>query len=328
MSIKETTLVAQEGAAAALTVSVLVPVYGVEKYIAKCAESLFAQTYPHVEYVFCDDCTPDRSMAVLQEVMERYPERKDHVRILRQERNSGSGAVRARLLQAVRTDTFCFVDSDDFVPVDAIEILVKRMAETDKDIIDGAFADYSDGKASAPKHRSHCSDEKFLRRMLCMNMETHCVWGRLYKTALLQRLPDMFFEGIDCAEDYCATARVSAVATRAWTDGLVYYYRTNRSGTYTNTLNEKNMRSTLRAMAQVLKFFHMRGHLPMAMEIGALHMYRECHKGGISPDVADGELKYVPEHCRARLLYAMLRNDKLYKLGDFLYRLTRAITVL
>lgn len=311
-----------------MTVTVLVPVYRVEKYIAKCAESLFAQTYPQMEYVFCDDCTPDRSIEVLREVMEKYPERKDHVHIVRQEHNGGIGAVRARLLKEVHTDTFCFVDSDDFMPADAVEILVRRMAETGKDIIDGAYADYCDGKASEPMHRSHCSDDKFLRRVLCLNLERHCVWGRLYKTSVLQRLPDMFFEGINCSEDYCATARISAVATRAWTDSLGYYYRTNTSGTYSDTLSEKNMLSTLRAMAQVLRFYRMRGHLPMAMEIGVLHMYRECHKSGISPKVADRELRYVPEHFRAKLLYSMLCNDKLYKLGDFLYRLTRAIVVL
>lgn len=311
-----------------MTVTVLVPVYRVDIYIAKCVESLFAQTYPQIEYVFCDDCTPDHSIEVLREVMEKYPERKDHVHIVRQEHNSGIGAVRARLLQEVHTDTFCFVDSDDFMPADAIENLVKRMAETGKDIIDGAYADYCDGKVSMPRHRTHCSDEKFMRRVLCLNLERHCVWGRLYKTTVLQRLPDMFFEGINCSEDYCATARISAVATRAWTDSLVYYYRTNMSGTYTDTLSEKNMLSTLHAMAQVLRFYRMRGHLPMAMEIGVLHMYRECHKGAISPEVADRELKYVPEHFRAKLLYAMLCNDKLYKLGDFLYRIIRAIVVL
>lgn len=326
MDINKSFLVDHSGAP--LTVTVLLPVYRVEKYIAKCAESLFAQTYPQIEYVFCDDCTPDRSIEVLQEVIENFPERKPHVHILRQEHNSGTGTVRARLLQEVRTDTFCFVDSDDFMPADAIETLVKRMTETGKDIIDGAYADYCNDKASMPMHRTHCSDDKFLRRVQCLNLENHCVWGRLYKTSVLQRLPDMFFDGIDCSEDFCATARISAVATRAWTDSLVYYYRTNPSSTFINTLNEKNMLSTLRAMAQVLRFYHMRGHLPMAMEIGVLHMYRECHKAAISPEVADRELKYVPEHFRAKLLYAMLHNDKLYKLGDFLYRLTRAIVAL
>ena len=53
-----------------MTVTILVPIYGVEPYIAQCAESLFQQTYTDLEYVFCNDCTPDRSIEVLHEVME------------------------------------------------------------------------------------------------------------------------------------------------------------------------------------------------------------------------------------------------------------------
>ena len=79
-----------------MKVSVLVPVYGVEKYIARCAESLFGQTFKDIEYIFVDDCTRDRSMEVLQEVLDRYPERKEHVWIIKQEHNRGVGAARQR----------------------------------------------------------------------------------------------------------------------------------------------------------------------------------------------------------------------------------------
>ena len=51
-------------------VSILVPVYGVEKYIERCARSLFEQTYDNLEYIFVDDCSPDSSIAILKRVME------------------------------------------------------------------------------------------------------------------------------------------------------------------------------------------------------------------------------------------------------------------
>ena len=50
-------------------ISVLVPIYGVEQYIERCARSLFEQTYPNLEYVFVNDCTPDRSMEILRQVL-------------------------------------------------------------------------------------------------------------------------------------------------------------------------------------------------------------------------------------------------------------------
>ncbi len=56
-------------------VSALIPIYNVEAYIERCARSLFEQTYPNLEYVFVNDCTPDRSMDILKRAMEDYPER-------------------------------------------------------------------------------------------------------------------------------------------------------------------------------------------------------------------------------------------------------------
>lgn len=83
-----------------MKVSVLVPVYGVESYIAKCATTLMEQTYKDVEYIFVDDCTPDASVERLREVVAHYPERQPQVRIISHERNMGSGAVRQTALDA------------------------------------------------------------------------------------------------------------------------------------------------------------------------------------------------------------------------------------
>ena len=130
-----------------MTVTIIVPIYDVEKYIAECAESLFAQTYSDIEYVFCDDCTPDRSMEVLRKVMERHPERKEHVRIIRNEQNKGLGGTRRHLISHINSEAFIIVDSDDVLPSDAVKILVNRMKETDTEIVDGAYAIYVDGKA-------------------------------------------------------------------------------------------------------------------------------------------------------------------------------------
>ena len=52
-----------------LTISILVPVYGVEKYIEKCAKSLFEQSYENIEYIFVNDCTKDKSITVLKKLL-------------------------------------------------------------------------------------------------------------------------------------------------------------------------------------------------------------------------------------------------------------------
>lgn len=78
-------------------VSVLIPVYGVEKYIRRCAVSLFEQTLEEVEYIFVDDCSEDKSISVLEETIERFPNSYAKVKILHHSENRGSAAARIRL---------------------------------------------------------------------------------------------------------------------------------------------------------------------------------------------------------------------------------------
>ena len=66
------------------SVTILVPIYNVEKWIEKCARSAFEQTYENLEYVFVDDCSPDKSVEILQRVVADYPHRAAKVRILHQ----------------------------------------------------------------------------------------------------------------------------------------------------------------------------------------------------------------------------------------------------
>ncbi len=307
-----------------MTVTILVPVYGVEKFIAECAESLFSQSYEDIEYVFCDDCSPDRSIAILYDVLQKFPNRKPFVRIVRQERNGGLGAARMRLVKEVSSPFFCIVDSDDVLPVRAVEMLVRRMAETNKDIVDGAYADYVDGRMLTKHCAFHGSESRYLRRILCQNIEPNRVWGRLYKREVLEKLPDMFFAGIDYSEDFCATSRLAVLATRTWTDEVVYLYRRDNVASYTAVPSRRNNISYLDANNKVLQFYRRRGHLPMSLEIGLLNVYRQkALLATVNSEEIDAHLRYVPEHYRARLLYALLRGKHTQALGDWLYRVFR-----
>ena len=79
-------------------VSIIIPVYGVEKYIERCARSLFEQTLDCIEYIFVDDCSPDKSIEILERIIEEYRPRfageRKVVQIERMLTNSGQAAVR------------------------------------------------------------------------------------------------------------------------------------------------------------------------------------------------------------------------------------------
>lgn len=111
-------------------VSVIIPVYGVEKYIERCARSLFEQTLDDIEFIFVDDCTLDRSMEILGQIIEeyrlRFAEKNYVVRTERMPTNSGQAAVRRHGIQLCTGNYIIHCDSDDWVDKE----MYKKMYES------------------------------------------------------------------------------------------------------------------------------------------------------------------------------------------------------
>lgn len=116
-------------------VSVIIPVYGVEKYIERCARSLFEQTMEDLEYIFVDDYTPDASMDILARVMDDYPARRCQVKVLHNEVNRGLAYTRRRGVEASTGDYIIHCDSDDYVEKDIYEKLYAKATEEGLDMV-------------------------------------------------------------------------------------------------------------------------------------------------------------------------------------------------
>lgn len=106
-------------------VSILVPIYGVEKYIKRCAISLFEQTYKNIEFVFVNDCTRDSSISVLKDVVTEYPYLANKVKIINHIHNKGLAAARNTAIKESSGDFVFHVDADDWLEKTAIESCVK-----------------------------------------------------------------------------------------------------------------------------------------------------------------------------------------------------------
>lgn len=113
-------------------VSVVVPVYGVEKYIERCARSLFEQTLEDMEFVFVDDCTKDKSIAILEKVIEDYPKRKKQIKIIHHDHNKGLSHARETGVNNAAGDYIGHCDSDDWVDKNMYEEMYVKA-------IDGGF---------------------------------------------------------------------------------------------------------------------------------------------------------------------------------------------
>lgn len=309
-------------------ITILVPIYNVEVYIGECVRSLMEQTYADCEYVFYDDCTPDNSIARLLEIVERYPERRNNVKVIRGDRNRGLGAARARLVQEVTTDFFCIVDSDDCLAKDALQILMDTMNATNADVVDGAYDEYNNGNLSLPHLPYHGTENEHLKRVLCQNLVSNRVWGRLYRTSFFMSKGPLFHEGIDYSEDFCCTARLMFGARRAWTDKVVYHYRTDNMSSYTKTVSEKSVRSYIRACDKVWRYYKAKDGVTFALEIGMLNAYREPFRNKMGYIIQQEGLSYETEKPFLRFIKAFLTKSNDSAVADCLYRLIRAIAVI
>ena len=116
-------------------ISLIVPIYGVEKYIAKFAESALDQTYQDLQFIFVNDGTKDRSMEILRDLIaNRYAHLQSRIVIIDKE-NGGLPSARKAGLDVAEGEYVLFADSDDWMETDAVEKVMAKAEETHADII-------------------------------------------------------------------------------------------------------------------------------------------------------------------------------------------------
>lgn len=125
-----------------ISVSVIIPVYNVEKYIAECLESLLGQSYPALEIIFVDDCGSDNSVTIIKNFISSHPQ--INATILHHENNRGLSAARNTGLIASCGDYVYFYDSDDKIPSDAIKMLVEPLSDKNYDMVIGGYDVFGD----------------------------------------------------------------------------------------------------------------------------------------------------------------------------------------
>lgn len=306
-----------------MKVSVLVPVFGVESYIAKCANTLMEQTYKDVEYIFVNDCTTDASIERLQEVVDNYPERKRQVKIVNHEKNLGLAMARQTALDAAVGDAVIMVDSDDYVDTMMIECLVNEMLKSNADIVDGGFGIVNSGtvdKLCPPLHRN---EKSYLRTILCQNVEPNRIWGRLIRKSLFNDNGIRYHCGVDYSEDFSVLPLLLVNAKRSWVDKCIYYYRDDNILSYTNNISTKNAISFFKAQNIVGTYFlnHTKwSEYSIAAQLGWVNVWRFARRFNVDASILNEYFKLWPFCFVIRVLAAMMKSQNVpFKMADFLY---------
>lgn len=314
-----------------MKVSILIPVYGVERYIAECAHSLMGQTYEDIEYIFVNDCTQDRSIDVLRQVLEQYPERASQVTIIDHEQNRGLAGARQTALNAATGEAVLIVDSDDYVALSAVQQLVDAMRSSQADVVDGGYATVTCGKASQAIKPLHVSLEKYLKTILCQNVEPNRIWGRLIRRSLFIDNAIAFTPGVDYGEDFSVLPRLLAHASRHWTDSCLYYYRDDNPDSYSNNISSAGAISFFRSQQIVGEFFTGNDQLSqyrLAAEVGWVNVWRFARRFRVEPQLAEKHFTLKPSRGITKLMTSLMKSHLPFNLVNFFYKAFRRLFLL
>ncbi len=238
-----------------LLISILVPIYGVEKYIGNCAKSLFEQTYENIEFIFINDSTKDKSMEVLKNILEKYPHRKAQTKIINHEYNKGLSGARNTGVEHFTGDYLMHVDGDDFLELDAVESLVNFVSKKTVDIV--VFDYYSVTKSGKKIVQSVFAEKNEMIKNILLKSFAPSIWNKLYSARLYRSgFDSLSVQGINHGEDYATTPRLLYYAQSiAKLDKALYNYVQYNEGSYTKNLSISSVNSMVMADTKLFDFF-------------------------------------------------------------------------
>lgn len=209
-------------------VSVIIPVYGVEKYIERCARSLFEQTLEDMEFIFVDDCTKDNSIEILQSVLYKYPQRVKQTKIVRHQVNKGLPVARQTGLKMATGDFIAHCDSDDWVDCDMYRLMYERAEDDHADIVICDYFKANDHLKELIRGCYNTEIHKLIRDFLTEKIGWS-VWNKLIRTSLYHD-NDIVFPGDNMGEDMALVMQLVLKTQKiSYLSQPLYYYFFNPS---------------------------------------------------------------------------------------------------
>ncbi len=231
-------------------ITVIIPVYNVEKYIEKCCRSLFGQTLENMEFIFVDDCSPDNSIAVMESTLRDYPQRESQVKVIRHDINRGVSTVRNTGTKAATGDYVIHCDGDDWVDPSMYEKMYAKALEKEADVVWSDFNLYYSDRCEIREQDFPEDGADCIRAMLSSRMHG-AVWNKLVKRNLYADHDIRFPDGLNIFEDFVVSCQVFFFANTVAhiAEPLYFYNKTNESSLL--TAKEKKISNTYQAIRNI-----------------------------------------------------------------------------
>ncbi|HGJ5825618.1 TPA: glycosyltransferase family 2 protein [Streptococcus pneumoniae] len=278
-------------------VSVIVPIYNVEKYLKYSIGSILKQSYKNLEIILVNDGSQDNSLAICEE----YSKIDNRIKIISVE-NGGQGKARNIGLQHSTSDWILFLDADDYYDNNAVEYLVELAERYGSDLVVTPLRVVRDhiqgGNASSIKNEKilNLNKDRLIEEMYYGRLLGATPCGKLYKREILEKwpFPDQLFEDLAIAYKHLMSAKKVAVSNQ------YYYNYYQRVGSTTKSRYTSKLEDFYRAIEKNYKYleedFPNNKELSIALKTrmftGGFQVVNSMIESGMTKEVKDKSLEY------------------------------------
>ena len=268
-------------------ITVIVPVYNVEHYLSKCLDSILKQTYQNLEIIVVNDGSTDNSGGICQEYAQ-----KDSRIIYIEKENGGLSDARNAGLDRMTGSYVTFVDSDDWIEQDYVEVLYNKLTEYQADVSVGNYYSYNEDEGM---YYFHINGDSYYEKVFdnvsifenlyeSQEMKSFALisaWGKLYKASLFDYI--RFDKGKLGEDGYMNQKLYLLVQKVIYINQGLYAYR-QRSGSITKTWTEKWMHALVDAMSERITLLANMGY-PLEKHLA---VYRQMLEVSLANGQASG----------------------------------------
>lgn len=235
-------------------VSIVIPVYNVEKYLRQCVDSVLAQTYPDWELILVDDGSPDSC----PQICDEYASKDTRIKVIHQN-NGGLSSARNTGIRHTIGEYITFIDSDDSIHPEYLDTLVSIITESQAEISCINFCDNLDNLKKSNQHYQVFPGVEFSEKTLYQQYKycSHSAWGKLYKKQLISN--NFYTTGIGY-EDLDAFYRLFPFVSKiAHSPQQLYFYRPNPNS-YLHSFTQRR-KDVLDIADRMVSYFDKTGEL-------------------------------------------------------------------
>ncbi|WP_411332989.1 glycosyltransferase family 2 protein [Metabacillus indicus] len=235
-------------------ISIIMPVYNVESYLDTCLQSIFSQSHKNFEVIVVNDGSTDQSLKIIND----YKSAHNNL-ILIDQKNQGISVARNAALEIAQGDYILFIDSDDYLEKDMLELMIKKITEDESDMV---ICGHSEVNTSHPRKINRVSlkvkPEKVYSGLEVADMVINCqlmgvVWNKLIKKSIIDQ-HKLYFEPDRYTQDWFPIFRlITKCATISFVNKPLYNYLV-RNGSITSKKGWKRLEDYSYAVLTILNY--------------------------------------------------------------------------